>query len=61
MNWSLYNQSLTVKGDTRRDRAIFETQRSKEFQGLPGIRMFLSMENSRMLLLLLLLKSITKK
>ena len=28
MDWTLYNASLTVKGDTRRDRAIFETKRS---------------------------------
>lgn len=28
MDWTLYNTSLTVKGDTRRDRAIFETKRS---------------------------------
>lgn len=28
MNWKLYESSLTVKGETRRDRAIFETQRS---------------------------------
>lgn len=40
MNWSLYNQSLTVKGDTRRDRAIFETQRSmnKRIPRSPGYK-----------------------
>ena len=40
MNWNLYNQSLTVKGDTRRDRAIFETQRSmnKRIPRSPGYK-----------------------
>lgn len=28
MDWSLYDSLLTVKGETRRDRAIFETKRS---------------------------------
>ena len=28
MKWDLYHDALTVKGETRRDRAIFETQRS---------------------------------
>lgn len=28
MNWDLYNAQLTVKGSTRRERSIFETQRS---------------------------------
>lgn len=40
MNWNLYTQSLTVKGNTRRDRAIFETQRSmnKRIPRSPGYK-----------------------
>lgn len=43
MNWDLYREALTVKGETRRDRAIFETQRSmnKRLLRSPGYKQVL--------------------
>lgn len=40
MDWKLYENSLTVKGNTRRERAIFETRRSvnKRVQRSPAYK-----------------------